>query len=120
MLQEMRDKTQGIIAKVIIGFIVFMFGIWGVETLISGSNIVEVAKVNGEKITEPELQRAMEMQKRQMLAAMGDNIQPSMLEEGALRGPALEGLINQRLLKQSAEDLKLDVSTRVVDQTILS
>lgn len=120
MLQNIRDNIQGMVAKVIIGIITVPFAIFGIETLISGSSDVEVAKVNGEKVSESELQQAITMQKRQMLAMMGDNVQPEMLEDGKLRGPALDALINQRLLQQSADQLKLRVPVRAVDQTILS
>lgn len=120
MLQNIRDNIQGVVAKVIIGIITVPFAIFGVETLIHGSSVVEVAKVNGEKLTEVELHQAINTQKRQMLAMMGDNVQPEMLDDNALRGPALESLINQRLLQQSAEGMKMRMPVAAVDQTILS
>src|SRR5579872_4941901 len=120
MLQNIRDNVQGIVAKVIIAIIIVPFAIFGIETLISGGGPAEVAKINGEKISESELQQAIMVQKRQLYASMGDNVPPNMLEDAALRGPALDGLITQRLLQQSAADLKLGVPTQVVDQTILS
>ncbi len=120
MLQNIRDNVQGLVAKVIIGLIVVPFAIFGVESLIGGGGPAEVAKVNGEKISESELAQAVNVQKRQLLARMGDNIQPALLEDAALRGPALDGLITQHLLKQSADALKLRLPTQAVDQTILS
>lgn len=120
MLQNIRNNIQGVVAKVIIGIITIPFAIFGIETLISGSNVVEVAKVNGDKITEVDLQQAIHTQKRQMLMMMGDKVQPEMLEDNALRGPALDALINQRLLQQSADQLQVRIPVRAVDQTILS
>ncbi|HEY3698390.1 MAG TPA: SurA N-terminal domain-containing protein [Spongiibacteraceae bacterium] len=120
MLQKFRDNMQGIVTKVIIGFIVVSFAIFGIETLIGNSGPTEVAKVNGDKIAEGELQQAIAVQKRQLLATMGDNVQPNMLDDAALRGPALDSLISQRLLQQSAADLKLSMPIPIVDQTILS
>jgi len=120
MLQNIRDNIQGVVAKVIIGVITVPFAIFGIETLISGSNEVEVAKVNGDKITEVELQQAINTQKRQMLAMMGDNVQPELLDDNALRGPALDALINQHLLQQGADQLRLRIPVAAIDQTILS
>lgn len=120
MLQNIRDNIQGLVAKVIIALIVVPFAIFGIESLIGGGGPVDVAKVNGEKISEVELQQAMVVQKRQLLSKMGDKVQPNMLEDAALRGPALDGLIAQRLLQQGAADLKLAMPLQVVDQTILS
>jgi peptidyl-prolyl cis-trans isomerase D len=120
MLQNIRNNIQGMVAKVIIALIIVPFAIFGVESLMGGSASNDAAKVNGEKVSETELQQAVNVQRRQLMAMMGDNIQPNMLEESALRGPALDGLIAQYLLRQGASDLKLGVSPQAVDQTILS
>jgi peptidyl-prolyl cis-trans isomerase D len=120
MLQNIRDNIQGTVAKVIIALTIVPFAIFGIETLISGNGTVEVAKVNGDKISETELQQAIRVQKQQLLASMADKVSPEMLEEAKLREPALDGLITQRLLQQSAADLKLAVPVQIVDQTILS
>ncbi|MDB6062266.1 MAG: hypothetical protein JWM78_2369 [Verrucomicrobiaceae bacterium] len=120
MLQNIRNNVQGLVAKVIIAIIIVPFAIFGIESLIGGGGSNDAAKVNGEKISEVELQQAISIQKRQLLAMMGDNIQPNMLEDTALRGPALDALITQHLLQQGAADLKLGVSPQAVDQTILS
>lgn len=120
MLQNIRDNVQGVVAKIIIALIIVPFAIFGIESLVGGGGPVEVAKVNGDKISETELQQAIAVQKQQMLAMMGDKVQPGMLDDATLRGPALDGLITQRLLQQGAADLKLTIPAQAVDQTILS
>lgn len=121
MLQNIRDNIQGTVAKVIIAIVIVPFAIFGIESLIgNGGGPAEVARVNGDKITELELQQAIGIQKRQMLAMMGDNVQPELLEDSALRGPALDGLISQHLLQRGAADLKLGIPVPVVDQTIIA
>ncbi len=119
MLQNIRDNIQGVVAKVIIALIIVPFAIFGIESLVGGGGPVDVAKVNGDKILESELLQSMEVQRRQLLA-MGENVPPNMLDDAALRGPALEGLITRRLLQQEAAEMKLAVPVQVVDQTILS
>ena len=120
MLQNIRENIQGTMAKIIIALIIVPFAIFGIESLVGGGGPAEVAKVNGDKISELELQQAINVQKQQLLARMGDRIQPEMLDEATLRGPALDGLITQRLLQQVADDLELSTSAQVVDQSILS
>ena len=120
MLQNIRDNIQGTVAKVIIAIIIVPFAIFGIESLVRSGGPIEVAKINGEKISEIELQQAITVQKRQLYASMGDNVQPEMLEDAKLRGPALDGLISQRLLQQSAAEMKLGMPAQAVDQTILS
>ncbi len=34
MLQSMRDNSQGIIAKVLVGLIIVVFALWGVDSLV--------------------------------------------------------------------------------------
>ncbi len=120
MLQNIRNNVQGLVAKIIIAIIIVPFAIFGIESLIGSGSSNDAAKVNGEKISESELQQAVNIQRRQLMSMMGDNLQPSMLEESALRGPALDALITQHLLQQGAADLKLGISSQAVDQTIMS
>lgn len=120
MLQNIRNNVQGVTAKIIMGLMIVPFAIFGIESLVGGGGPAQVAKVNGEKIGEVELAQAINVQKRQLLARMGDNVQPELLDDAALRGPALDGLITQYLLKQSADSLKLRLPAQAVDQTILS
>ena len=57
MLQNIRDNSQGWIAKTIIGIIVALMAFTGIEAIFqaSGNNKQDVAKVNGEEITQTEL-----------------------------------------------------------------
>jgi len=34
MLQSMRDNSQGIIAKILVGLIIVVFALWGVDSLV--------------------------------------------------------------------------------------
>ena len=68
MLQDIRENSQGMIAKVIIGFIVAIFALTGVEWLIGGFVASPpVAEVNGEEITEVQLQ----VNTQNLLASLG-------------------------------------------------
>ena len=120
MLQSIRDNSQGIVAKVIVGLIVVTFALFGVESLVSltaGSNAP--ASVNGEEITEQELYQATQIQRRQLLSQMGENANPALLDENVISGMVLESLIEQKALLISAQDKGLNVSDRMLDQMII-
>lgn len=120
MLQSIRDNSQGIVAKVIVGLIVVTFALFGVESLVSltaGSNAP--ASVNGEEITEQELYQATQIQRRQLLSQMGENANPALLDENVISGMVLESLIEQKALLISAQDKGLYVSDRMLDQMII-
>ena len=118
MLQDIRSNIQGTMAKIIIGLIVISFSIFGIESILLGGGGSGIAEVNGEDISAFEVQQAVNTQKRQLIAMMGDSIDPAMLDDDLLSAQALEGIISRRLLMQSANDLQLSVSEREVGTVI--
>ncbi|WP_138725970.1 SurA N-terminal domain-containing protein [Pseudomonas lactis] len=121
MLQNIRDNSQGWIAKTIIGIIVALMAFTGIEAIFqaSGNNKQDVAKVNGEEITQTELSQAVDMQRRQLMQQLGKDFDASLLDEKLLRDAALKGLIDRKLLLQGAADSKFGFSEAALDQVIL-
>lgn len=121
MLQSIRDNSQSIVAKVIVGLIIVTFALFGVESLVSlssGSNAP--ATVNGEEISEQELYQATELQRRQLLSSMGENADPALLDENLIRSMVLENLIEQKTLLLSAEQKDMLISDRMIDQMLVN
>jgi len=121
MLQNIRDNSQGWIAKTIIGIIVALMAFTGIEAIFQAStnSKQDVAKVNGEEITQTELSQAVDMQRRQLMQQLGKDFDPSLLDEKLLRDAALKGLIDRKLLLQGAADSKFAFSEAALDQVIL-
>lgn len=119
MLQNIRDNIQGTAAKVIIGIIVIPFAFFGVDSLFSGSGQTPAAVVNGEEISEQSLLQAVALQKRRLIGMMGDSVDPAMLDDSVLRGPALNTLIKQQLLLQAADDADAVVSDAQLNALIV-
>lgn len=119
MLQNIRNNIQGTVAKVIIGLIIVPFALFGIDSFFNSSSQSSVAAINGEKISESELQQAITMQKRRLISVMGDQINPAMLDDAILRQPALNGLLKQSLLLQAAEDTGLSVSKSQLNAAIV-
>ncbi|WP_439888479.1 SurA N-terminal domain-containing protein [Pseudomonas sp. MBLB4123] len=120
MLQNIRDNSQGWIAKTIIGLIVVLLALTGVEAVFTGtSNSQNAAEVNGEKVSLNQLGQAVEMQRRQLLQQLGKDFDASLLDEKLLRESALNGLIERTLLLQAAADADFAFSEQALDQLIL-
>lgn len=120
MLQNIRDNSQGWIAKTIIGVIVVLMAFTGVEAIFQATtNSQNAAKVNGEEISQSELSQAVDMQRRQLMQQLGKDFDASLLDEKMLRDSALKGLIDRKLLLQGAEDSKFAFSEAALDQVIL-
>jgi peptidyl-prolyl cis-trans isomerase D len=118
MLQNIRKNLQGTIAKVIVAIIIVPFALFGIESLIGGGGVQYVAEVNGQGLSAAELQQQINQQKRRLLNRLGDRIDPSMLDDQMLAGPALDYMISRVLLLQAAEDYGLAVSDKRLGETI--
>jgi len=120
MLQGIRDKSQGIVVKIIVGFIVVTFALFGVDALVTGFvNSDTVAEVDGTEITRIELLQMAEIQRRQLISVMGDQLNPALLEDTLLQRRALEELIQRTVLVNNAEELNLSVSDEQVNRYLL-
>lgn len=121
MLQKMRDQTQSAAFKVLVGIIVVVlvvFGFGAVNLFVTGDP--EVATVNGDGITQSELDQETERERRRLAANLGENFDPDLIDPVRLQGAVLERLIARKLLGQAAEDLGLGVGRAQVDQTLVS
>ena len=113
MLQDIRDNSQGVISKVIIGVIIAVFALTGASYLIDGLPITSVAEVNGEEITESQLQA----ETQQFLNSIGAGI--DSIDQELLEQIALNQLIEQVILRQSTEDASMAISSNEIDRQIL-
>lgn len=120
MLQNIRDNSQGWIAKTIIGVIVALMALTGFDAIFRAtSHSQDAAKVNGDAISQNELSQAVDMQRRQLMQQLGKDFDASLLDENMLREAALKGLIDRKLLLQGARDAKFAFSEAALDQLIL-
>jgi len=120
MLQNIRDNSQGWIAKTIIGIIVMLLALTGFDAIFNAaSNSRTAAEVNGEEISLDELNQAMNMQRRQLAQQLGGNFDPSMLDDKLVRESSLRALIDRALLLQGARDADFAFSEAALDQLIL-
>ncbi|MFY0640859.1 MAG: SurA N-terminal domain-containing protein [Bermanella sp.] len=120
MLQAIRDGSKGVAAKIIVGLIILTFALFGVESIVAlGGGEDAPAEVNGEEITEYQVQQMVQMQKRRLQAQFGENFDPSMIKDEMLRESALESLINEALFKQAAVNSGVYFSDEAIDRIIL-
>ncbi len=114
MLQDIRDNSQGVIAKVIVGLIVAVFALWGVESIIGGFiRTPPVAEVNGEEITDIQLQTNAQNLMNSIGAQAGD------FDQQLLEQIALDQLIEEMVLLQHAENNAMAVSSDRIDRAII-
>lgn len=121
MLQDIRDRSTGWISKVIIGLIVVLLSFTGFEAITrSSSNANNVARVNGEAITQTELAQARSQQHRQLAQQLGPDFDMNLLDDKLITEMAMNGLISRKLLLQGAEQAGFVTSDAVIDSFLLN
>ncbi|MEL0637229.1 SurA N-terminal domain-containing protein [Marinomonas sp. TI.3.20] len=120
MLQDIRDKSQGIVVKIIVGFIVVTFALFGVDALVKSFHTTDkVAEVDGTDITRAQMLQGAETQRRQLISMMGGKIDPALLQENVLQSRAINELIQRALLSNQAKSIGLGVSDEQVNSYLL-
>ena len=121
MLQTMRDNAQGIIAKIIVGFIIIVFALFGVESIVSlGGGEEAAAKVGDLEISELEISRAVEQQKASLRRQFGEQFDENLFSEELLRSSAIDQLIRQNVAIAQADAMGLYASAEQIDEMILT
>ncbi len=120
MLQELRDKSTGMIAKIIIGFIIVIFALFGTEALFQGDAAANRAiSVNGEKITEEDILRGIQSRKQQIISRYGESVPAEYLTDEKLRQPVVDGLIQRALLAKVAKEGGLAANTAMINKELV-
>ena len=119
MLQDIRSNFRGTFAKVIIAIICIPFVLLGVESIFSSGTNNKTAEVNGEVIDAQELNEAIFLRKRQLIAQMGDNVDPEALDDSKLLRPALDSLVTRKLSLQMAENNDFTISDQQINAGIV-
>ncbi|MEN0037490.1 MAG: SurA N-terminal domain-containing protein [Cellvibrio sp.] len=121
MLQNLRDNSRGVISFILIGFLVIIFALTGVEALFNWDvSANQAAKVNGETVTEMDVSRAIGVQKQQMLNTYGDQIPAEFLTDEYLRKPVIENLVQRMVLSQAAKGSGMLVGNAYIHDQIAS
>ena len=68
MLQNIRDNSSGIIAKIIVGLIAVTFVLTGVNFMSGSDGDAVIAEVDGVEITERRFVSKLEQERRQLLS----------------------------------------------------
>lgn len=94
MLAKIREKTQGIIATLILAFVAIPFILWGIGSYFGGSATAPVAKVDGVEISQETYRRRLdELQSANPRGSIND----------VMKQVVVESLIGQTLLTAHAK-----------------
>ena len=101
MLENIRESSQGLTAKIILGFIILTFAVAGIGSY-NNSVDTSVADVNGEKISQDEFNKAYQAQRNRMAQQFGDMFETLSADPGYMknfRDGVVDSLIKNLLTK---------------------
>lgn len=110
MLASFRKMSHGIISKLLLGLLVLSFGIWGIGDVFRGSGPDStIATVDGDHITEQDLNNLLELLKRNYTQLPAD-----AMKDPFFKLEILNSLINDRLLRQEADSMGITFSKDIL------
>ncbi|MDD3761993.1 MAG: SurA N-terminal domain-containing protein [Nevskiales bacterium] len=118
MLQQIRDRTSGLIAGFIVALIAIPFAFFGIESFRSGGGDPVVAKVGDQKIHDSQFRRAYDQRYQQLMSLMGENFRADMIDQTQLRQSVLRDMAQETMLKQFTESEGYAVDDATVFRSI--
>ncbi len=120
MLENIRESSQGMTAKIILGLVILTFALAGIGSY-NGSADTSVADVNGEKISQDDFNKAYQEQRGRMQQQFGEMFERLAADKTYManfRNSVVDNLINERLIDQNSSDLGIRVSDERIKDTI--
>src|SRR6267154_6305381 len=116
MLQTIRDKLSGWIAKIVLGALAVVFVFWGIELRSVTGSASDAASVNGDNISLSAAQKAWQERQSQLAQAFKGDIPDSFKKQQ--QQALLDQLIRTRMLEQHIDELGYRVSDTQVAETL--
>ncbi len=117
LIQHLRDRSEGVFAKILVGLIIIVFALFGFGSITTYlAPVPKVAVVNGDEITQQEMELAVERNRQYLLS---QDVDPLDINEDQLRDNVLQTLITRKLLSQAVEDMNLQFSEARLEKEII-
>lgn len=123
MLERIREGSQGMTAKIILGLVILTFALAGVGGYLSSPREAIVAVVNGEEISQATYEQALQNERSRMQQQFGemyDVLAADPTYMANFRSEVLERVIDDTLQKQFARKLGLRVGDDQVRDTVVN
>lgn len=118
VLQSIRERLTGVLAFVILGILVIPFALVGVTQYFTAADSNIVARVNDTDITTNDYNQSFSNYRRRMQSIMGAAYDPLQFDQLTVRRQHLDNLIDQELITQAADSMRLDVDDETLAEQI--
>lgn len=123
LMEKLSDASNSILWKIIFALIVVSFVLSGVAGYMFTRVDTFAAKVNGEEISQQLFLEQYNQESQRISQQMGTSFaavadSPEFVQQ--LRSTILQRLIDEQLLRQYSQELKLDISDEQIEQAIVT
>jgi len=121
MLERIREGSQGVAAKTVLGLVILTFALSGISSYINSKADSAVASVNGVEISKSEFEQAYQSGRDRMRSQFGEMADQLMADESYVanfRKNVLDRLVVQELQQQQAVELGIRVSDEQIRDAI--
>ena len=113
MLEKIREGSQGLAAKMILGLVILTFALAGIGSYLGNTAAQPAAIVNGEEISQTAFQQKYDSNRSRMEQQFGQMFAQLAADEAYMktfREGVLDQLVNEELQSQLAQSIGLRIS----------
>jgi peptidyl-prolyl cis-trans isomerase D len=118
VLQSIRERLTGILAIFIFSILIIPFAFVGINSYFQTGAENLVARVNDKDITVSDFTQSYSNYRRRMQSIMGASFDPAQFESLIERRRHLDSLIDEEILSQAAQSIKLDIDDERLGEEI--
>ncbi len=119
MLQTLHEKFSGVVAKIVLGIIVIVFGgFFGTQQFMSARTETFVANVDGHEISQQEFRERWDAFRGQIQRMYGQQMDMTAFDTPERKREVLEQMINEQLILNADDKLGAAVSRSAVQSEI--
>lgn len=118
MLEALRKRSGGIVAKVFIAVLVLSFAVWGVADIFRGYRTGTVISVGDTEISAEEFRYAYQTELQRVARQLGHTLSPDEARALQIEERVLGRLVTEATLDNDARNRDLGISTEAVARSI--
>ena len=120
MLQTLHDRFSGLIAKIVLGVIVIVFGgFFGIQSYMNPRTETFVARVNGHEISQDEFREHYNQFRSQMQRMYGKQFNAVDFDTPQRKRELLDQMINEQLILDANDKLGVAVPAARIQSVIM-
>jgi peptidyl-prolyl cis-trans isomerase D len=119
MLQALREKTSGLIAKIILGLIIIAFSFFGIESYFQARTDEFVARVGDKEISQAEFRARVDEQRQRLMQQTNGQIDGRYFEQPEIKRQILDQMVDEQVLMVANEKLGVVIPAQALRDEIL-